>query len=76
MLEPLSYSKAKKRGKYKVRELIPTTLENGFAGFNIMIMLWGLGIDSIKPRLEPKRSITERLFSQSFDILTPRTKSK
>jgi hypothetical protein len=62
------------RGKYKVRELIPTTLENGFAGFNIMVMIWGLGIDTIKPNLEPKQSITERLFSHSFDLLTPRTK--
>jgi hypothetical protein len=62
------------RGKYKVRELIPTTLENGFAGNNIMVILWGLGIDSIKPSLEPKRSIREKLFSRSFDVMSPRTK--
>jgi hypothetical protein len=62
------------RGKYKVQELIPTTLENGFAGFNIMVMLWGLGIDSIKPNLEPKRSITERLFSHSLDFSSARQK--
>jgi hypothetical protein len=62
------------RKKYKVRELIPTTMENGFAEFNIMIMIWGLGIDSIKPTLEPKKSITEKIFSQSFDLLAPRTK--
>lgn len=62
------------RGKYKVRELIPTTLEDGFAGFNIMVMLWGLGIDSIKPRLAPKQSITDRLFSHSVDFMAPRTR--
>jgi cell division GTPase FtsZ len=62
------------RGKYKVQELIPTTLENGFAGFNIMVILWGLGIDSIKPSLKPKQSFTDKLFSHSFDFLAPRTK--
>ncbi len=62
------------RSKYKVRELIPTTLENGFAGFNIMIMIWGLGIDSINPKLEPKRSLSERFFSPTLDILPTRTK--
>ena len=62
------------RKKYKVREIIPTTLENGYAEFNIMIMLWGLGIDTIKPNLEPKKSLSEKIFSQSFDFLTPRTK--
>jgi hypothetical protein len=62
------------RSKFKVRELIPTTLENGFAGYNIMIMLWGLGIDAIKPRLEPKQSLTERLFSPARDMLPSRTK--
>lgn len=62
------------RSKYKVRELIPTTLEDGFAGFNIMIMLWGLGIDSINPKLEPKQSLKERLFSSTFDLLPARTK--
>jgi hypothetical protein len=62
------------RKKFKVRELIPTTLENGFVGFNIMVMLWGLGIDSIKPHLGPKLSWTERLFSSSIDSLPARTK--
>lgn len=60
------------RSKYRVRELIPTTLEDGFVGFNIMIMLWGLGIDSIKPKLEPKQSLTERLFSPTLGVLPVR----
>lgn len=62
------------RSKYKVRELIPTTLENGFAGFNIMIMLWGLGIDSIKPNLVPKQSLKEKLFTPTMDFLPARLK--
>jgi cell division GTPase FtsZ len=62
------------RKKFKVRELIPTTLEDGFVGFNIMVMLWGLGIDSIKPTLGPKRSLTERLFSPTAEVLPSRTK--
>jgi len=51
------------RSRYKVRELIPTTLENGFAGFNILVMIWGLGIDSIKPKLEPKKGLSETIFA-------------
>jgi hypothetical protein len=62
------------RSKYRVRELIPTTLEDGFAGFNLMVMLWGLGIDSIRPKLEPKQSLKERLFSPALDMLPARTK--
>ena len=62
------------RRKFKVRELIPTTLENGFAGFNIMVMLWGLGIDSIKPYLGPKLSLTDRLFGTSNEFLPTRQK--
>lgn len=62
------------RRKFRVRELIPTTLEDGFAGFNIMVMLWGLGIDSIKPHLGPKQSLTERLFSSSVEVLPSRTR--
>lgn len=62
------------RSKYKVRELIPTTLEDGFAGFNIMIIIWGLGIDSIKPNLEPKQSLKEKLFAPTMDFLPARTK--
>ena len=62
------------RKKFKVRELIPTTLENGFVGFNIMVMLWGLGIDSIKPSLGPKPSLKDLLFSSPTNILPARTK--
>jgi hypothetical protein len=62
------------RSKYRVRELIPTTLENGFVGYNILIMLWGLGIDSIKPKLEPKQSLKEKFFSSSTDMLPARIK--
>ena len=51
------------RSKYKVDELIPTTLENGFTGYNIMVMIWGLGIDSIKPRLAPKKSLSEKILA-------------
>ena len=49
------------RAKFKVDELIPTTLENGFVGYNIMVMIWGLGIDSIKPKLEPKKRFSEKM---------------
>ncbi len=51
------------RSKYKVKELIPTTLENNFAGYNIMVMIWGLGIDYIKPKLEPKKGLSEKVSS-------------
>ncbi|MDH5688733.1 MAG: hypothetical protein OEZ48_12845 [Candidatus Bathyarchaeota archaeon] len=51
------------RSRYKVDELIPTTLENGFVGYNIMVMIWGLGIDSIRPKLEPKRRFSEKVGS-------------
>ena len=51
------------RSAYKVRELIPTTLENGFAGYNILVMIWGLGIDSIKPKLKPKKGLSEKIFA-------------
>jgi cell division GTPase FtsZ len=51
------------RSKYKVDELIPTTLENNFTGYNIMVMIWGLGIESIKPKLEPKKTLTEKIFA-------------
>ena len=62
------------RRKFKVKELIPTTLENGFVGFNIMVMLWGLGIDSIKPSLGPKTSLSDLLFSSSNSMLPSRSK--
>lgn len=62
------------RKKFKVRELIPTTLENGFAGFNIMVMLWGLGIDSIKPTLGKKTKLIDLLLSPPSNILPTRTK--
>ena len=63
------------RKKFKVRELIPTTLENGFVGYNIMVMLWGLGIESIKPRLGPKQSLKDLLFSTSSNTLYARTQN-
>ena len=51
------------RAKYSVEELIPTTLENSFVGYNIMVMIWGLGIDSIRPKLEPKKRFSEKISS-------------
>jgi hypothetical protein len=62
------------RKKFKVRELIPTTLEDGFAGFNIMVMLWGLGIDSIKPTLGKKTNFIDLLLSPPSKIMPTRTK--
>jgi hypothetical protein len=61
------------RKKFKVRELIQATLENGFVGYNIMVMLWGLGIDSIKPTLGPKQSLKDLLFSSSSNTPYART---
>ena len=51
------------RGKYKVDEIIPTTMEDGyrFTGYNILVMFWGLGIDYIRPKLEPKKTLSERI---------------
>ena len=51
------------RARYKVDELIPTTMEESFAGYNILVMFWGLGIDHIKPKLRPKKSIFKELHS-------------
>ena len=49
------------RTEYKVSELIPTIMENGFAGYNIMTLIWGLGIEDISPKLEPKKTLTEKI---------------
>ncbi|NIM45013.1 MAG: hypothetical protein GTO54_05180, partial [Nitrososphaeria archaeon] len=46
------------RMEYRVDELIPTTMENGFTGYNILAMIWGLGVEDIRPRLEPKRTLS------------------
>jgi len=42
------------RSKFKVTEIIPSVMEGDFVGYTIMAMIWGFGIDSIRPRLEAK----------------------
>ncbi|HDI01510.1 MAG TPA: hypothetical protein ENF78_03695 [Candidatus Bathyarchaeota archaeon] len=42
------------RSKFKVTEIIPTVMEGDFVGYTITTMIWGFGIDFIKPRLEAK----------------------
>jgi len=42
------------RSKFKVTEIIPTVMEGEFVGYTITAMIWGFGIDDIRPRLQAR----------------------
>lgn len=66
--EVLSYL----RNSYKTKEIIPTTMEEDrFAGFTVLVIIWGLSISEIHPRLKAKEFFKEKVSFWSKSIFKP-----